>query len=158
MLCLSININGGIWWLSVTTLPQSFPHVFGLACTCSLWGECSRFTWDNHSNTVNKCISSYAGRFLLFIRKEKMSLHMWHSKGIIFFMPSACSRFYSGILIIVLCNPSEDQYLCTPAFSFVASRESAKDGDKEKEEIVKGSHQSVTLLNTVSHQMCIRLP
>lgn len=73
-------------------------------------------------------------------------------------MPSACSRFYSGILIIVLCNPSEDQYFCTPAFSSVASRESAKDGDKEKEEIVKGSHHSVTLLNTVSHQMCIRLP
>uniref|UniRef100_V5H483 Uncharacterized protein n=1 Tax=Ixodes ricinus TaxID=34613 RepID=V5H483_IXORI len=159
MLCLSININGGIWWLIVTTLAQSFPHVFGLACTCSLWGECSRFPWDNHSNSVYKCISNYAGRFLLFKWKEKMSLHMWHSKGIIFFMPSACSRFYSGILIIVLCQSKRGSVFCAhPAFSFRCLHGiGAKDGDKEKEEIVKGSTIiRVTLLYTVSHQMCIR--
>lgn len=61
-------------------------------------------------------------------------------------MPSACSRFYGGILI-VLCNPSEAQYLCTSSFLFffyIASWESARDGDTEEMRFLKvhiiGSH------------------
>ncbi|CAN8027016.1 unnamed protein product [Ixodes persulcatus] len=103
MLCLSININGGIWWLIVTTLPQGFLHVFGLACTCSLWRECSRFTWGTHSNSVYKCISNYVGRFLLFKWKEKMSLYICGIPKVLYFLCPLHAADFTAAFLLLFC-------------------------------------------------------